>query len=250
MQKILSLALLTTSAVASHQTQGDGIFTPIVSQVAPIDKTGRPMTLEIHRPAPSFVRVIRKVEPTGDNFTIHFPTGDLGGECFYSDSVRYVIDYGGELTYQILADCGKLRRAYSYHVCRLNENLRCSEPPWWFFKDSKFSISNEGLVVDGSPVYRWKDSEAPQQLEAVVGKIKLLRAQVVSHTVSHGSRTISCRSYRPEARGYDVHEFVTPGLASLRDGDPIDWNSSVGTYVKQQNSITDVSNWACWVRTQ
>jgi hypothetical protein len=193
---------------------------------------------------------MRKVEPTGDSFTIRFPAGDLGGACFYGDSVRYMIDFGGELTYQMLADCGMLRRAYSYHICRLNESLRCSEAPWWFFKDSKFSITNEGLVVDGSPVYRWKDREASQQLQSVVSKIKLQRAQVVSHSGSQGARVISCRSYRPSASAYDVHEFGgVAGIASLRDGDPIDWNSPVGNYLKQQNSI-DVSNWACWVRAQ
>jgi hypothetical protein len=58
--------------------------------------------------------------PTGDSYVIHFPTGDAGGPCIYSGTGRYLISSGGTLTFQILGDCGKLRRGYSYMISAIS----------------------------------------------------------------------------------------------------------------------------------
>jgi len=113
--------------------RGDGVFTPTVTPIASIDKTGRPMTVEVRQPEPRFAQSMIAGNPTGDSYLIHFPTGDAGGPCIYSGTGRYLINSGGTLTFQILADCGKLRRGYNYMVCNLDPNLRCNEAPWWTF---------------------------------------------------------------------------------------------------------------------
>jgi hypothetical protein len=41
-----------------------------------------------------------------------------------------------------------------------------------------------------------------------------------------------------------------PNVDLLRDGDPIDWNSPAGSYVKQQSKTSDLSNWICSMQTQ
>jgi len=202
--------------------------------------------------------------PSGDSYVIHFPQGDAGGPCIYSGTARYLINGGGTLTYQILADCDKLRRGYSYMICNLDASLRCKEAPWWYFRDRTYIITKEGIAVNGSAVVPWQDAtEAPQLLQQMSEKIKALndryRQLTASNTVS--GRSISCREYHPETKSYHIWEFPTtcliksacdgmPNLDSMRDGDPIDWNSSAGTFVKQQSKATDFSNWVCWIRTQ
>jgi hypothetical protein len=194
--------------------------------------------------------------PTGDSYVIHFPTGDAGGACTYTGAGRYVIQAGGVLTFQILADCGKLKRSYSYMICMLDPDLRCTQTPWWFFRDRTYAITNQGVVVNGSTVYHWMDaSQAPQQLRATSAKIQSMRDRFAgvasSHTVH--ARFISCRAYHPATHSYDIHEFTTTGVPhvdALRDGDPIAWNSPAGEYVKQQGKVPDTSMWDCWMRTQ
>lgn len=88
--------------------------------------------------------------PTGDRYVIHFPQGDAGAPCIYSGAARYLIEGGGELTFQVLADRGKLRRGYNYMICTLDPSLRCTEAPWWYFRDRTYAITKEGVAVNGS----------------------------------------------------------------------------------------------------
>jgi hypothetical protein len=252
-------------AAAAHDSQparGDGIFTPTIMPVASIDKTGRPMTVEVTRPEPSFSDAMVAGKPTADSYVINFPTSSAGGPCMYTGTGRYLIESTGTLTFQILAECGKLKRGYSYMICRLDENLRCSEAPWWFFKDRTFAVTNQGVVINGSTVHPWKDaSEATQQLQAIAAKIKLENDRRRNDPHVLHSRFISCRTFHPSTKSYEIREFATtcavkslcngvPNVDSLREGDPIDWNSPVGSYVKQQNKISDISSSVCWIRMQ
>jgi hypothetical protein len=248
----------------SQPTRADGIFTPTITPVASIDKTGRPMTVEVRQSEPRLARSMIAGNPTGDSYVINFPTGDAGGACIYSGTGRYLINSNGTLTFQILADCGKLRRGYNYMVCNLDASLRCKEAPWWYFRDRTYVITSEGVAVNGSTVYPWQDaSEAPQQLQKTADRIKAMNDRFRALTDPHvlHARFICCRDFHPETKSYAIHEFATtcllkslcngmPNVDSLRDGDPIDWNSSAGSYVKQQSKISDLSNWVCWMRTQ
>jgi hypothetical protein len=257
-------ARFTAAAQTAPPSHPDGIFTPTVSPVAPIDKTGRPMTIEVRQPEPRLAQSMLAGNPTGDSYVIHFPQGDAGGPCIYSGTARYLIEGGGELTLQVLADCGKLRRGYSYMICRLDANLRCTEAPWWYFRDRTFIITKEGVTVNGTTVVPWRDaSEVPQLLQKMSEKIKALNerfSQLTSSNVMHG-RSISCREYHPETKSYHVWEFPTtcviksvcdgmPNLDSLRDGEQLDLNSPAGTFVRKQSKATNFSNWICWIRTQ
>jgi hypothetical protein len=254
----------SVAAQSSPASHPDGIFTPTISPVTSIDKTGHPTTVEVSKSEPRLAQSMIARTPSGDSYVIHFPQGDAGGPCIYSGTARYLINGGGTLTYQILADCDKLRRGYSYMICNLDASLRCKEAPWWYFRDRTYIITKEGIAVNGSAVVPWQDAtEAPQLLQQMSEKIKALneryRQLTASNTVS--GRSISCREYHPETKSYHIWEFPTtcliksacdgmPNLDSMRDGDPIDWNSSAGTFVKQQSKATDFSNWVCWIRTQ
>jgi len=260
-----AVSLQLSSATASAQSRpphGDGIFTPVIVPVATIDKTGRPITVEVTQPEPGFSASMVAGNPTGDTYVISFPTGSAGGPCTYTGAGRYLIESTGTLTFQVLAQCGKLRRAYSYMICMLDEDLRCSEAPWWYFKDRAYAIANKGIVINNSTVVPWKDAaEAPEELRAAATRIKAFRDRFRNDPHILHSRLISCRNFHPAARSYEIHELPTtclikslcnsiPPVDSLRDGDPIDWNSPVGSYVKQQNKISDTSTWTCWIRTQ
>jgi hypothetical protein len=251
-----------TTSAQSRPPRGDGIFTPIIAPAATIDKTGRPTTVEVTQPEPSFSASMVPGNPTGDVYVISFPTGSVGGPCTYTGTGRYLIESTGNLTFQILAECEKLRRSYSYMICMLDENLRCSEAPWWYFKDRAYAVTNKGVVINDSTVVPWKDSaEAPEELQAAATRIKALRNRFRNDPHVVHSRVISCRNFHPAAGSYEIHELSTtclikslcdgiPSADSLRDGDPIDWNSPVGSYIKQQNKISDISTWSCWIRTQ
>jgi hypothetical protein len=257
-------ARFAVAAQNSRPSRGDGIFTPTVSPVVLADKTGRPITIEARQPEQRLAQSMIAGNPTGDSYVIHFPQGDAGGPCIYSGTARYLIEGGGELTFQILADCGKLRRGYNYMICMLDASLRCKEAPWWYFRDRIYVITKEGVAVNGSAVVPWQDAtEAPQLLQKMSEKIKTLNerySQLTATNTVHG-RAISCREYHPETKSYHVWEFPTtcmiksacdgmPNLESMRDGDPIDWNGPAGTFVRKQSKATDFSNWICWTRTQ
>jgi len=257
-------ARFAMASQSSQPSRPDGIFTPTISPVVSIDKTGRPMTVAVPQPEPRLAHSMLAGNPAGDSYVVHFPQGDVGGPCVYSGTARYLIEGGGELTFQILADCGKLRRGYNYMICMLDASLRCKEAPWWYFRDRTYIITKEGVTVNGSTIVPWNEpSEAPQLLQKMSEKIKALNERISQLTASntvHG-RSISCREFHPETKSYHIWEFPTtclmksacdgmPILDSMRDGDPIDWNSAAGTYVKQQSKATDFSNWICWIRTQ
>ncbi len=252
------------AAQNSPPSRPDGIFTPTISQVTTIDRTGQPTTVEVRRSEPRLAPSMVAGNPTGDRYVIHFPQGDAGAPCIYSGAARYLIEGGGELTFQVLADCGKLRRGYNYMICRLDPSLRCTEAPWWYFRDRTYVITKEGVAVNGSTPVPWQDSsEAPQLLQKMSEKIKTLNERISQRTASntvHG-RSISCREFHPETKSYHIWEFSTtcliksacegmPDLDSLSDGDPIDLNSPAGGYIKKESKASDFSNWLCWVRTQ
>jgi hypothetical protein len=219
---------------SSPPSRPDGIFAPTISIVTSIDKTGRPMTVESRQLEPRLTQSIVAGNPTGDSYIIHFPQGAAGGPCSYSGKARYLIEGGGTLTFQILADCGKLRRGYSYMICKLDVSLRCTEAPWWYFRDRTYTITKEGITVNGSTLVPWQDAvEAPELLQKMSEKIQVLNERVSPLTASntvHG-RAISCREFHPETGSYRIYEFPTtcviksvcdgmPNLDSLRDGDP------------------------------
>jgi hypothetical protein len=247
---------LAPRAAQSQPSHGDGIFTPTIEPLASIDKTGRPITVEVIGSEPAISKTMNAGTSTGDSYIIHFPTGDAGGACTYTGAGRYLIQIGGVLTFQILADCGKLKRSYSYMICMLDPDLRCTQTPWWFFRDRTYAVTSQGVVVGGATVYPWRDaSQAPRQLQSISEKIQSMRdrfAGVTSSQVVH-ARLISCRAYHPATHSYDIHEFSTTGVTNMdamRDGDPIAWGSPAGEFVKQQGKVSDVSMWDCWVRTQ
>jgi hypothetical protein len=252
------------AAQNSPPNRPDGIFTPTISPVVSIDKTGRPMTVAVRQPEPRLAPSMLAGNPTGDSYIIHFPQGDAGGSCIYSGTARYLIEGGGELTFQVLADCGTLRRGYSYMICKLDASLRCTEAPWWYFRDRTYIITKEGITVNGSTLVPWRDAaEASQLLQKTSANIKALNQRFSQLTASNvaGGRSISCREFHPETKSYRIYEFPTtcliktvcdgmPNLDALRDGDPLDLNSPAGSYVKQRAKVSDVSNWFCWTRTQ
>ena len=82
---------LMTVSGQSKPRQGDGIFTPTISPVAAADKTGRPITIEVIQPEPSFSAVMVGGKPTGDDYTINFPTSSAGGACMYTGTGRYLL---------------------------------------------------------------------------------------------------------------------------------------------------------------
>ena len=262
---VLSIAISASFSLPPTTAQsrpGDGIFTPVISPVAAIDKTGRPITIEVAQSEPSFAGSMVAGQPTGDSYVINFTNSTAGGPCVYSGTGRYIIESTGTLTFQILGDCGKLRRAYSYMICRLNEDLRCSEAPWWYFRDRTYAATTQGVVINGSVIHPWRDaSAAPQELQTMASSIKSMNDRFRNASNVVHSRVVSCREFHPSTRSYNIHEIPTsclmkslcngiPNVDSLRDGDVIDWNSPVGTYVKQQAKISDVSNCFCWLRTQ
>jgi hypothetical protein len=148
-------------------------------------------------------------------------------------------------------------------VCKLDEELRCHEAPWWYFRGRTYSITSQGVLVNGSTVYRWKDAaEAPRKIQALAASIKQMNDRFASLKDPHvlHTRFVSCRNL-PESKSYSIHEIATecavkslcngiPNVDSLRDGDPIDWDTPIGKFISQQNKISDVSNWVCWMRTQ
>lgn len=254
--------LLHAPLAGATPGQGDGIFTPVISPVASIDKTGRPITVEVMQTEPDLASQMAAGKPTGDSYILNFPSGSAGGPCVYSGAGRYLIESTGNLTFQILANCGNLRRSYSYMICRLNESLRCSEAPWWYFKGRTYVATEQGVVVNGSATIPWSDAAAaPGELQSMAGKIRAMNDRFRNDSRAAHTRLISCRNFHPETRSYDIHELPTsclieslcngiPGASSLQDGDVIDWNSPLGNYVKQQNKIADTSTWTCWIRTQ
>jgi hypothetical protein len=257
-------AAAQTAIVSAQSKPGDGIFTPIISPVAAIDKTNRPMTVEADRPEPNFADAMVAGKPTGDSYVIHFPTGDAGGACLYSGTGRYFIESTGTLTFQIIAQCGNLKRGYSYMICKVDEELRCHEAPWWYFRGRTYSITSQGVVVNGSALYPWKDpSEAPRKIQAMAASIKQMNERFANLKDPHvlHTRLISCWNFQPESKSYGIHEIATecavkslcngiPNVDSLRDGDPIDWSTPVGKFIKQEKKISDVSHWVCFMRTQ
>lgn len=261
----ISIVAQLGTVLASAQTKptpGDGIFTPVISPVAAIDKTGRPITMEVAHAEPGFAAQMIAGRPTGDSYIINFPTSSAGGMCVYNGKGRYMIESTGNLTFQILADCGKLRRAYSYTVCRMSESLNCSDAPWWYFKGRTYSVKEQGVVINGSTTIPWDDpAAAPGRLQAMAAKIKAMNDRFRSDPHAAHARMISCRNFHPETKSYNISELSTsclikslcngiPSVDSLHDGDVIDWNTPEGEYVKKQNKITDTSIWTCWIRTQ
>src|ERR1700685_630465 len=68
----------------SQPAPGDGIFTPTITPAAFIDKTGRPMTVEVRQPEPRLASSMIAGNLTGDSYIIKFPTGDAGSACIHS----------------------------------------------------------------------------------------------------------------------------------------------------------------------
>jgi hypothetical protein len=257
-------ARFSVAAQRSPASQPDGIFTPTISPVASIDKTGHPTTVEVSKSEPRLAQSMLAGTPAGDSYVINFPNSTGGGPCIYTGTARYLINGSGTLTFQVLANCGNLRRGYSYMICNMDASLRCKEAPWWYFRDRTYIITNEGVAANGSAPIPWQDAtEAPQLLQNMSEKIKALNEryrQLAAPNTIHG-RSISCREFHPETKSYHIWDFSTacliksvcdgmPNLDQLRDGDLIDWNSPAGSFVKKQSKATDFANWVCWIRTQ
>jgi len=247
----------TQGFAQSLPTPGDGTYKPRITQVAPIDKRGYPITADVTQPEPQFSSLMIAGRPTGDTFTIKFPSGDFGGPCVNSGKARYLIDSNGTLTFEILADCGNLRRGYDYSICRLSESLHCAEAPSWYFTGRTYTTRNDGLLVNGTALYAWKDpADAPQLLQAMTTRIKTNKERA-SRDATH-ARRISCRSFDAVKRLTTLHVIETsclvksvcsgmPNLEGMGEGDLIDMNSPTGSFVKRQTNDPGVSNWICWV---
>lgn len=242
----------------SFPTPGDGTYKPRITQVAPIDKRGYPITAEVTEPEPQFSSLMMAGKPTGDTFFIKFPSGDFGGPCINSGKARYLIDSNGTLTFEVLADCGNLRRGYDYSICRLGESLHCAEAPSWYFTGRTYTIGNDGLLVNGTALHAWKDpAEAPQLLQAMTARIKTNKERFGMQGTPRTKR-ISCRSFDAVKRLTTLHVIETtclvksvcsgmPNLEGLGEGDLIDMNSTTGGFIKRQSNNPGVSNWICWV---
>ena len=210
------------------------------------------------QPEPQFSSLMIAGKPTGDTFIIKFPSGDFGGPCINSGKARYLIDGNGTLTFEILADCGNLRRGYDYSICRLGKSLHCAEAPSWYFTGRTYAIRNDGLLVNGTALHAWKDpAEAPQLLQAMATRIKTNKERFSIQGATH-PRRISCRSFDPVKRLTTLHVIETtclvksvcsgmPNLEGMGEGDLIDMNSTTGSFVKRQTTDPGVSNWICWV---
>ena len=242
---------------------GDGIFTPTLTIIAN-DKTDRPFTADIVQPEPRFADLMKPGTATGSSYVIKFPTGDVGGDCIFTGKGRYFIESTGTLTFQIITQCGQLKRGYNFMVCKLNEALKCREAPWWYFRGRSYQVSAQGIAVNGQPPYGWLDSsQAEVKLQKMRAHLKVMHERFINPNDPHvvHARLISCRFYHPERHAYEIHETATtcllqnfcsgmPNVAALPDGDPIDWNSPVGDFIKAHNKITDPDSWTCWLRTQ
>jgi hypothetical protein len=260
---VLCFALLiefspTITYAQSFPTPGDGTFKPRITQVAPIDKRGYPITAEVSQPEPQFSSLMVPGMPTGDTFTIKFPTGDFGGPCINTGKARYLVDSTGTLIFEILADCGNLRRGYDYPICRLAETLHCAEAPSWYFTGRTYTIKTDGLLVNGTALHAWKDpAEAPQLLQAMTTRIKTSKERFGIQGATRAKR-ISCRSFDSVKRLTTLHVIETtclvksvcsgmPNLEDMGEGDLIDMNSTAGSFVKRQTNDPGVSKWICWV---
>jgi hypothetical protein len=60
-------ASIAMASQDSQPTRGDRIFKPTIAPVASIDKTGRPMTVKVTQPEPSFSHLRVTGKATGDN---------------------------------------------------------------------------------------------------------------------------------------------------------------------------------------
>ena len=245
---------------------GDEIFTPKTSPMAAIDKTGRPFTALAAMQEPAFAGIVAPNKPTGDSYVIKFPNVERGGACVFDGNARYFVDHGGVLTYQISAQCKDLKRGYNFMVCMLDDQLHCAEAPWWNFRGRTYAVTAQGIVVNQATTYPWDDAaHAPEKLQKI--SADLLRFKDTYNNPNAPNvlhrRVISCRNYQPEQKKYGIAEIITgclisslcnadktPDLSAIHDGDAIDWNSPLGSYIKQQQKITDVSNSVCWLRTQ
>jgi len=261
---IIAIALFTEFGALpgfaqSLPTPGDGTFKPRITQVAPIDKRGYPITAEVTQPEPQFSSLMIAGKPTGDTFIIKFPSGDFGGPCINSGKARYLIDSNGTLTFEVLADCGNLRRGYDYSICRLGESLHCAEAPSWYFTGRTYTIRNDGLLVNGTALHAWKDpADAPQLLQAMTNRIKTNKERFTNIQVGSHPKRISCRSFDSVKRLTTLHVIETsclvksvcsgmPNLEGMAEGDLIDMNSTAGGFVKRQTNDPGVSKWICWV---
>ena len=243
---------------------GDGIFAPRIAVVAPTDKTGRPFTVEVVQPEPGFAALMSAGKPTLSRYVIKFPSGDAGGDCTYTGRGRYFIESTNVLTFQIMTACGTLMRGYNFMICMLNQDLRCAEAPWWYFSGRTYAISSQGISINGGSAIAWLEADdARAKLDKVVERIKAMRNRTTGAgaTAAPEKRSVTCRYYHPETRSYELHIVQLscairslcagmPDAAALRDGELIDWNSPLGSYVRKENKVTDSANWACWVRVQ
>ena len=256
----------TGPGTQSLKNPGDGIFTP---RITPAGSTYRPvMTVEATQPEPNLANIMVPGKATGGSYIIKYSTGDQGGACIYNGSGHYMVESTGNLTFQFLADCGQLKRGYSFTICMLDKDLHCSAAPWWYFRGRTYAVKRQGIVVNGTSVYAWADADkASAQLLKIAASNASIQARAAGLGTKNGATSapvhhITCRNDHPETKSYSLHEDTLgcvfknlcngasfPNVDALHDGDPIDWNSEAGLYAKKQNKITDTTNWICWVRT-
>lgn len=254
----------TQPGVHSLPNPGDGIFVPRTTPIG-VDKSDRLYTSTGPIEESAFTGIVAANKSTGDSYIIKFPTVQRGGSCVFDGNSRYLLETDGSLTFQITAQCGDLRRGYDFRVCRLNEKLRCAEPPWWNFRGESYLVSPQGVTVNKT-LYPWDDaahaSEKLQKISINMQHMKNIMASSNSANVLH-RRFISCRNYEPQLRKYSIVEIMTgclisslcsgdqtPDLSGIQDGEAIGWDSPAGAYVKRKENIADTSTWVCWVRTQ
>lgn len=260
-----SITDATTPGVHPGSAQGDEIFQPRNVPAGKIpagkaDRTGRLTSVDIDRPEPRLAGAMRPGADAGSRYEIRFPNVTRGGQCLFTGKGRYVVAHL-ELYFHVLADCGDLRNAFQFHVCRLDPSLHCEEAPWWYFRGHKYAVAADGVTVDATK-YAWVNPELAQdklqqQLEQRAAQQARLAA--LHGEVLHG-RWINCRAYHPERRAYDVHVIATrcvfeslcsgmPDLKGIGDGEELDLRGPIGDFVRRQPNVGDTSNWSCWIRT-
>jgi hypothetical protein len=256
-----SNATLRWLLVQSIPTPGDGVVTPDrVEQVLPLpdEEYVDFVTVESTQAEPQFAVLMVPGTPMDDSFLRRSPTEDVGPPCINTGKARYLVNKFNRLSFEILANCGKLTRGYSYVICRLSGDLRCAEAPYWYFTGRTYLLTNEGLKVDGTAPHPWKDPiETQIRLQAMAARINQNKNRSSQPHASH-DRWLYCRMLDPpnltnvfSCSGRENLEMCKdlPSLDGIRDGDVIDMNSPIGRWVTQHSKDSDTSQSACWIET-
>jgi hypothetical protein len=239
----------------SRPTPGDGIVHPFVAHIVPDDDYVAFVTVEETQLEPQFAALMVPGTPVNDSFAKHTATDDAGRACMNTGKARYLINTNNVMLFEILADCGNLARGYRFVICSLAGDLRCLEPPDWYFAGRSYLLTSEGVKVDHA-LHAWQDPiETPKRLQAVAARITAYNDRSSKRHPSRG-RWTHCHTLDPPnlTRSFPCPDRDNsamckdfPNVDGIRAGDVIDMNSPVGNWIKQQSKDPDASEWVCWI---